>query len=600
MRYQPCRAAFARPEKITLLPALPFIIAPLALLTSMATAAAPVLPGAGTFSNQLRQEAQLPPAPPSEAPLVIPPANAGHQAPAGDSHATVVVSKVVFTGRPPGLKGLDENALQARIADFLNHPQTFSGLESMAQRITDLYRQHGYLVARAVLPPQTVKEGVLTIQIQPGLYDEPLVHNATGLKTAVVQRLVRTTTPAGEVVTRRQLEREALLLGDIPGVTAQVSLAPGRQPGTTQPQVTLTPGKQYGGYVGMDNQGDPSTGRSRVMAGFYANSLLGQGDQLRVDLLDAWEKSDLFNGSLDYSALVGGYGTRVGVNYSHLNYQYSLAGMGFEGYSDNWGVYVTHPWIRTAGARVDIRFDAGQQFLTDKYPQAFADAFVTGRDGHKQVNTGALSLRGSVASVPGGVSAFTLQGTVGNMDYRNAAARAFGGTGTSGQFSRFSYLLNHTQQVWGPLSFYAGLNGQMTNQNLDSSQKFLMGGPSAVRAYDIGDGAVDEGNVATAEVRSQWGIPYAGLGSDPTLTLAAFYDQGWGEQYRDNYNPATGGRLTNSDNRFTLAGGGLYATVADAGNYSLTLTWARRTGDADPVSGHDDHNRFWVSAVKTF
>ncbi|EAM5672504.1 ShlB/FhaC/HecB family hemolysin secretion/activation protein, partial [Salmonella enterica subsp. enterica serovar Braenderup] len=47
-------------------------------------------------------------------------------------------------------------------------------------------------------------------------------------------------------------------------------------------------------------------------------------------------------------------------------------------------------------------------------------------------------------------------------------------------------------------------------------------------------------------------------------------------------------------------GAGLYATVADAGNYALTMTWAHRTGNADPNAVHDDNDRFWVSAVKTF
>ncbi|EOG3230711.1 ShlB/FhaC/HecB family hemolysin secretion/activation protein, partial [Salmonella enterica] len=73
----------------------------------------------------------------------------------------------------------------------------------------------------------------------------------------------------------------------------------GDRQGTTAPDITLTPGKRYGGYAGLDNQGDPTTGRSRVMVGGYVNNLLGLGDQLRVDLLDAYEKSDLFNGSVD-------------------------------------------------------------------------------------------------------------------------------------------------------------------------------------------------------------------------------------------------------------------------------------------------------------
>ncbi|ECY4913169.1 ShlB/FhaC/HecB family hemolysin secretion/activation protein [Salmonella enterica subsp. enterica serovar Oranienburg] len=585
------RADIARSEKVC---RASFLLTPLALIVCAGAQAAVVssVPGAGTLGNQLRQESVRTPAAPVSAPLVLPEEGQARRALSADNHTTVSVKQVVFTGNPPGLKGLSEADLQRELAADLNRPQTFAGLEAMAQKITALYRHHGLLVARAVLPPQTMKDGVLTLRIIPGRYDSAHISNTSSVSTAVAQRLVSTTTPQGDVVTRKQLEREALLLGEIPGVNAQVAMKTGSQPGTTTPEITLTPGQRFGGYVGLDNQGDPTTGRSRVMLGGYANNLLGPGDQLRVDLLDAYEKSDLFNGSLDYSLLAGGgYGTRVGVNYSHLNYHYNLSGLGFNGYSDNWGLYVTQPWIRTSRARVDVRLDGGQQFLTDSYPD------VLGGKGRKQVSSGALTLAGSVADLPGGVTGFGLTGTTGNVDLRNGTARLW--NQNSGQFARFNYQINHDQQVWGPFSVYAGVNGQLANNNLDASQKFLMGGPSAVRAYDIGDGSVDEGVVGTAEVRSHWSLPaLAWLGNAPGLTLATFYDQGWGEQWRNNDN-GRGGRLADSNN-LNLAGAGLYATVADAGSYALTMTWAHRTGNADPNAVHDDHDRFWVSAVKTF
>ncbi|EBM6148998.1 ShlB/FhaC/HecB family hemolysin secretion/activation protein [Salmonella enterica] len=588
------RAGIARSEKVC---RAPFLLTPLALIvcTGVQAAVMPSMPGAGTLGNQLRQESVRTPAAPVSAPLVLPEEGQARHALSADNHTTVSVKRVVFTGNPPGLKGLSEGDLQRELAADLNRPQTFAGLEAMAQKITALYRHHGLLVARAVLPPQTMKDGVLTIRIIPGRYDSAHISNTSSVSTSVAQRLVSSTTPQGDVVTRKRLEREALLLGEIPGVNAQVSMKTGSQQGTTAPEITLTPGQRFGGYVGLDNQGDPTTGRSRVMLGGYANNLLGLGDQLRVDLLDAYEKSDLFNGSLDYSLLAGGgYGTRVGVNYSHLNYHYNLSGLGFNGYSDNWGLYVTQPWIRTSRSRVDVRLDGGQQFLTDTYPDELG---VMAGKGRKQVSSGALTLTGSVADLPGGVTGFGITGTTGNVDLRNGTARLW--NQNSGQFSRLNYQLNHDQQVWGPFSVYAGVNGQMTNNNLDASQKFLMGGPSAVRAYDIGDGSVDQGVVGTAEVRSHWSLPaLAWLGNAPGLTLATFYDQGWGEQWRNNDN-GRGGRLADSNN-LNLAGAGLYATVADAGNYALTMTWAHRTGNADPNAVHDDHDRFWVSAVKTF
>ncbi|ECQ8982651.1 ShlB/FhaC/HecB family hemolysin secretion/activation protein [Salmonella enterica subsp. enterica] len=602
------QAASARPGK-THSHGRVFTLAPLALLAVSAISQAagaplsPASPDAGALGNQLRQERALPPAPPASAPLVLPDEGQARKSLSSDSTTTVVVKKVVFTGLPTGLHGLSEPELQKLVAGDLSRPLTFAGLEAMAQKVTDLYRQNGLLVARAILPPQTVKDGVLTIEVVPGRYDESQITNSSALHTAVAKRLVRSATPEGDVVTRARMERGALLLSEIPGVNAQVAMKAGSRQGTTTPDITLAPGQQFGGYAGLDNQGDPTTGRSRVIAGGYANNLLGLGDQLRMDILDAFEKSDLFSGSLDYSLLAGGaYGTRVGANYSHLNYRYSLNKWGFKGYSDSWGVYVTQPWIRTSRARVDVRLDGGQQFLTDNYPEAFATESGSSR-GRKTVSLGTLSVTGSVADLPGGLTGFGISGTAGNVDLHSDISRSFSQqAGSGGQFARFNYRLNHDQQIWGPFSVYAGVNGQLADGNQDPSQKFLMGGPSAVRAYDIGDGSVDQGVVGTVEIRSRRDIPVPGwLGTVPQLTVATFYDQGWGQQYRNNRG-ADGSPLASGDNHnsLNLAGAGVYATVADAGSYALTLTWAHRTGHADPNAVHDDHDRFWVSAVKTF
>ncbi|EBI1835643.1 ShlB/FhaC/HecB family hemolysin secretion/activation protein, partial [Salmonella enterica] len=433
------RDAFPRPDKLI------FILAPLALIVSSVCAqAAGPGPGAGALGNQLRQEKILVPAPPVNAPLVLPEEGESRKALSSDSHATVVVKKVVFTGLPGGFNAPDEPVLQKLVAGDLNRSLTFAGLEAMAQKVTDLYRQSGLLVARAILPPQTVKNGVLTIEIIPGRYDSGQITNTSALRDSVAQRLVQTTTSVGGVVTRNQLEREALLLSEIPGVNAQLAMKAGRQQGTTTPEITLTPGQQFGGYVGLDNQGDPTTGRSRVMAGGYANNLLGLGDQFRMDILDAFEKSDLFSGSLDYSLLAGGgYGTRVGANYSHLNYRYNLNRLGFKGYSDNWGLYVTQPWIRTSRARVDVRLDGGQQYLTDNYPGVFATESGSSR-GRKTVSLGALSVTGSVADLPGGLTGFGVSGTAGNVDLRSDISRSFSQlAGSGGQFSRLNWQLNH-------------------------------------------------------------------------------------------------------------------------------------------------------------
>lgn len=575
-------------------------------LTSSDVMAAFISPvGAGQLGNQLRQEAEsTPPAP--VAPSLSLPAGEKGVASAPQSDTRVTLTQVSFTGDValPGIRGIIPSELHNVVEPWLGRPVAFVDLQSMADAVTQYYRSRGVLLARAILPPQTIKDGILMMQVIPGKYDNAAVNNSSELKYSQAVRMVSVNSPAGAVVTKASLERLALLLNEVPGVGAQVALKSGALTGTSALDIALGPGKLFGGYVGLDNQGDPTTGRDRVMAGMYANELLGYGDQLRVDLLDAYEKSNLFNGSLDYSLLAGGYGTRVGANYSHLNYHYNFLQRGFNGYSDNWSLYVSHPWIRTARARVDVRAEGGQQSLTDKYPADLNRG--AGNDGRKRISLGSVSVAGSVADVPGGVTGFSMKGTAGSLNYRNDVARDMGFSrelGSSGRFARLNYALNHDQQVWGPFSVYADVNGQMANHNLDSSQKYLLGGPGAVRAYDIGAGSVDNGTVATGEVRWKHDIPVTGLtrwlGESPSVTVAAFYDQGWGEQYAENRNRVSGSRIT-PDNHVNLSGAGLYTTVAEAGNYALTLTWAHRTGNADPVSGLADRDRFWVSAVKSF
>ncbi len=540
-------------------------ITPFTLLVTVAAQAATSVPNAGVLGNQLRQ--QIPTATPSRsaAPLSLPTGmpSANPRDLQGGIHVTL--SKVMFEGDIQQA-GIPLTRLEAAVANKLNPPLTFGGLQQLADQVTTLYREEGLLTARVILPPQTVKDGVLRLQVIVGRYDAGKIQNTSAMRTSVAERIVSATTPQGEVIRLAQLEREALLLSELPGVNARMSLMAGTKPGTSTPVVDITPGARVSGYVGLDNQGDETTGRSRVMAGVQVNNPLGLGDSLNVDLMDAWEKSDLFNGSLNYSMPVGGYGTRTGLSYTHLNYHYSLLQNSFSGYSDYWGLYVTHPWVRSATTRIDVRLDSGQQYLTDKYPSTLFGSL--GDKGRKQINLLSPSLTGSVAAVPGGVTGFSLRGTVGDVSYRNDLARLISFSdeaGTAGHFARLNWAANHEQSVWGPFSVYGSLSGQFTDHNQDSSQKLLLGGPTAVRAYDTGDGSVDEGSLFTTEVRSRWDLSLPALIPTPaTLTVAAFFDQGWGNQY-DSNRSRSGGVLTDH-NQVNLSGAGLYTTLSEAGN----------------------------------
>lgn len=568
----------------------------LSVCLPLSAQATPALQSAGSLGNQLRQaEPRSVHIPELTAPDVAAPVE-DSQAPHDTSSERVTLTHIRLSGAPSPLSVPVEPVLHA----YTGKPLSFADLRTLTSELTALYRDAGLMAARVVIPRQVIRDGELSLTVLPGTADRAAVSNTAPVRDGFLTRMVSAATPEGEPVLRKQVERLSLLLNEIPGAEAGISLKPGEKSGTTAVVADVRPGKRAGGYVGLDNQGIQSTGRSRIQGGAYVNGLLGTGDQLRLDGAVSYEHGGLVSGRLDYSQLVSGYGTRAGAAYGHLDYQYDFMQTRFQGYSDDWEVYVSHPLVRSATAQVNLRASAGQSFLTDKYPQKFS--IVVDREGKKTATTGTVGVAGSMAMVPGGVTGASLDLTLGQMRYQDDTARFWSGSdirGTDGSFFTLNYQLQHDQQIYGPLQASVRLNGQETSGNLDTSRKFLLGGPSAVRAYDVGGGAVDRGLVATAEVKATLSLPSdSWVGGSPFVTVGAFYDHGNGQQNRDNTS-TSGVRLTNK-NEVNLGGGGLFATVGDPGNYAVTATWARAATGKDPVSGLRDDDRIWLSAVKTF
>jgi hemolysin activation/secretion protein len=100
---------------------------------------------------------------------------------------------------------------------------------------------------------------------------------------------------------------------------------------------------------------------------------------------------------------------------------------------------------------------------------------------------------GSVGVVPGELR---LTGESATLD-RSSGRRADGG------FLKWTLDVARLQPVerFG-ITLFGRLAAQKTDQNLDSSEKFSIGGPYAVRAYPIGEGSGDEGVLAQIELRT--------------------------------------------------------------------------------------------------
>ncbi|MBS0344574.1 MAG: ShlB/FhaC/HecB family hemolysin secretion/activation protein, partial [Proteobacteria bacterium] len=67
-----------------------------------------------------------------------------------------------------GAQALPADALNAVTQPYIGRTVTLSDLEQLAGAITQLYRDRGYFLAQAVVPVQTVRDGVVEISIIEG------------------------------------------------------------------------------------------------------------------------------------------------------------------------------------------------------------------------------------------------------------------------------------------------------------------------------------------------------------------------------------------------------------------------------------------------
>src|SRR5687768_4726922 len=58
--------------------------------------------------------------------------------------------------------------LQAALKDFVGNNKSLADLYKAADVITQLYRQEGYFVARAYVPAQQIKDGIVEIEVLEG------------------------------------------------------------------------------------------------------------------------------------------------------------------------------------------------------------------------------------------------------------------------------------------------------------------------------------------------------------------------------------------------------------------------------------------------
>jgi len=162
---------------------------------------------------------------------------------------------------------------------------TLGQIETVAHEITRFYRQRGFVLAKAYIPKQRVRDGVVNLTLLLGMLGEVSI-NGNALYKAETLKMVFDGL-LGEPVTNKMIEESLFVISDYPGLTVDGFFEPGAQVGDTHLSINVKDERRYMGHVRLDNHGTDEAGLYRLYTDIQLNNTLGLADYLRVSLLRA-------------------------------------------------------------------------------------------------------------------------------------------------------------------------------------------------------------------------------------------------------------------------------------------------------------------------
>ena len=378
---------------------------------------------------------------------------------------------------------------------------SFSELQKIVSLITKAYREEGYFVARAYIPKQDMKDGILEIAIIEGNYGAFKLDNSSLVNNARVQGMLDDIKDAN-IVSTNTLERAMLIINDTPGAKVTgADVMPGQKVGTSDFAITTEATNPYSGYILGDNYGSKYTGRYRVNLGLNANSPLGYGDKFGINGVISTE-NDLKNGRVYYNFPLMDNGLRGELSAAKTTY---TLGEEFAS-SDAFGTATTleaslsYPLIRTREETLKLSLGYAHKNLKDE---------KTGSVDKKEADVatlGAIYTRSYMLFGLESSTTATLNLTHGDLNIKDPTFLAndqdADGARTNGDYTKISgtiekgFTFNPEYSLTASLRFQKALG----NKNLDGSEDFSLGGAYGVRAFPDGEHSAENGYIFGAEL----------------------------------------------------------------------------------------------------
>ncbi|MEA2996570.1 MAG: hypothetical protein QOG74_2119, partial [Alphaproteobacteria bacterium] len=372
-------------------------------------------------------------------------------------------------------------------------------LAEIAGKVSDLYRDAGYHLSRAIVPPQELKNGRVRLKVIEGAIVD-IALKGKGAEQFGIGALLHPITDE-HPARLKTLERQLLLVNERPGVRiTDTSLEEiGAASGRFRLIGSVETWRIYTAQA-LDNLGTPAVGTLQAYSASAFNSYLVNGDSLGVNLSTVPDAPrELGFARLSYDAPIGQNGVRLGATalYSEVwpgDYRRQL---GTRDQIETYEIKAGFVPIETRGSSLWLTAAAGFSDVSERDSSGIAY-----RD---HIRTVSLTADYKLQDNLDGWNYLTFVWRQG-LDVLGASRRddaLLSRYGASGDFSIIDLSLTRYQRLSDIWSLKISASGQWASAPLLTSQQFYLGDA----AYGPGYYSGDNGFAGLLELRFDQTLP---------------------------------------------------------------------------------------------
>ncbi|MBD2361338.1 ShlB/FhaC/HecB family hemolysin secretion/activation protein [Anabaena minutissima FACHB-250] len=459
---------------------------------------------------------------------------------------------------------------------------TLDELTKVADSITQLYLNQGYITSRAVLVDQKITNGVVEIRVIEGSLEKIIIEGTKRLNSNYVRS--RINLGASKPLSSANLEDQLILLRNDPLFTnVEASLRPGSGLGQSILVVRVTEAKPFEATFSIDNYSPPSIGSERLGVNATYRNLTGIGDEIAASYYRTTQGGANvydFSYQVPLNAMNGTLQLRTSINNNQV-IQEPFKRFEISGESQLYEISYRQPLVRSPreefALTLGFTVQDGQTFTF-----AGATPFGFGPDADGNSRTRVIKFGQDYVSRD-------VQGAWAMRSLFSLGIGTFDATINSdpipdGRFFSWLAQFQRVQRLNSDNLLIAQAEVQLTPNALLPSQQFVVGGGQSVRGYRQNVRAADNGVRFTLEDRITTQRDAAG---NPTLQIAPFFDLAYVWNVENNPNSLQRQKFLAS-----LGMGILYQPIP---NLDIRLDYALPLVDLDDRGTNAQDDGFYFS-----